>query len=64
MMAVKDLWNNEIFINGGKLNSFGVTILLNNNSKHEKLSCQDKNGNYRNLLLTINLGENTFDSLL
>ena len=61
MMNVKGLWNNDIFINGGKTNSRGVAIFLNNNFEYEVLSCKkDKNGNYLNLLLklssmTINL---------
>ena len=46
IMAVKDLWNNEVYINGGKTNSRGVAILLNNNFEYEILSCsKDKNGN-------------------
>ena len=61
MMAVTDLWNNEVYINGGKTNSRGVAILLNNNFEYEVLSCnKDENGNYLNLLIklsamTINL---------
>ena len=60
-MNVKGLWNNDIFINGGKTNSRGVAIFLNNNFEYEVLSRKkDKNGNYLNLLLklssmTINL---------
>ena len=38
MMAVTDLWNNEVYINGGKTNSRGVAILLNNNFEYEVLS--------------------------
>ena len=54
MMAVKDLWNNEVYINGGKTNSHGVAILLNNNFEYEILSCnKDKNGNYLNLLINL-----------
>ena len=59
--AVKDLWNNEVYINGGKTNSRGVAILLNNNFDYEILSSnKDKNGNYLSLLIklssmTINL---------
>ena len=59
--AVKDVWNNEVYINGGKTNSRGVAILLNNNFAYEILPCsKDKNGNYLNLLIklssmTINL---------
>ena len=61
MMSIKDIWNNEVFINGGKTNSRGVAILLNNNFEHEVLTCKkDRNGNYLNLILklssmTINL---------
>ena len=61
MMNVKGLWNNDIFINGGKTNSCGVVIFLHNNFDYEVLSCKkDKNGSYLNLLLklssmTINL---------
>ena len=51
IMAVKELWNNDVYLNGGKTNSCGVTILLNNNFEYEILSCKkDKNGNYLNLL--------------
>ena len=54
ILAVKDLWNNEVYINGGKTNSRGVAILLNNNFEYEILSCnKDKNGNYLNLLITL-----------
>ena len=35
MMTVKDLWNNEVYVNGGKTNSRGVAILLNNNFEYE-----------------------------
>ena len=61
LVHVRGLWNNEIYISGGKTNSRGVAILLNRNFEYEVLSCkQDKNGNYLNLLLkltsmTINL---------
>ena len=52
--AVKDVWNNEVYINGGKTNSRGVAILLNNNFEYEILSCsKDKNGNYLNLLIKL-----------
>ena len=54
MMAVTDLWNNEVYINGGKTNSRGVAILLNNNFEYEVLSCnKDENGNYLNLLIKL-----------
>ena len=51
---IKELWNNEFFISGGKTNSRGVLILLNNNFEYEVLSCKkDKNGNYLNLMLKL-----------
>ena len=61
VMALKAEWNNNVFISGGKTNSRGVAILLNNNFEHEVLSCnKDNNGNYLNSVLklpsmTINL---------
>ena len=54
IMAVKALWSNDVYINGGKTNSCGVAILLNNNFEYEVLSCnKDKNGNYLNLLMKL-----------
>ena len=41
IMAEKELWNNDVYIYGGKTNSRGVAILLNNN------------GNYLNLLIKL-----------
>ena len=54
IMAVKELWNNDVYLNGGKTNSRGVAILLNSNFEYEILSCKkDKNGNYLNLLMKL-----------
>ena len=54
IMAVKELWNNDVYLNGGKTNSCGVAILLNNNFEYEIMSCKkDKNGNYLNLLMKL-----------
>ena len=56
IMAVKELWNNDVYINEGKTNSCGVAILLNNNFEYEILSCnKDKSGNYLNLLMKLSL---------
>ena len=53
-MVVKELWNNDVYLNGGKTNSRGVAILLNNNFEYEILACnKDKNGNYLNLLVKL-----------
>ena len=52
---IKSIWDIEIYISGGKTNSRGVMILLNNNFEHEVLSCKkDKNGNQLTLLLKLN----------
>ena len=54
IMAVKELWNNDVYLNGGETNSHGVAILLNNNFEYEILSCnKDKNGSYLNLLMKL-----------
>ena len=54
IMVVKELWNNDVYLNGGKTNSRGVAILLNNNFEYEILACnKDKNGNYLNLLMKL-----------
>ena len=54
LMVVKELWNNDVYLNGGKTNSRGVAILLNNNFEYEILACnKDKNGNYLNLLVKL-----------
>ena len=54
IMTVKELWNNDVYLNGGKTNSRGVAILWNNNFEYEILSCnKDKNGNYLNLLMKL-----------
>ena len=51
---IKHLWDNEIFICEGKINSRGVAILSNSNFEYNVLSSdKDIKGNYLSLFLKL-----------